>query len=239
MKRIVEVLLIVGIIGGCGSNRSTIETRSSATTSSTATLPQPGVSSQSQRFTAEIWADNWFALYVNDQKVGEDSVPITTERSFNSETISFLASLPLTVGILAKDFIENESGLEYIGTDRQQMGDGGIVIQIRDESNRVLAVSDRSWKTFVTQEAPLNPACESSPEPMTDCQFLSVKEPDGWQSAEFDDTSWPPASVFTAETVGPKDGYSDIAWDPAAEFIWGPDLKTSNVVLLRKIVSGA
>ena len=38
-------------------------------------------------FTAEIWADNWFAMYVNGKKVGEDSVPFATEKSFNSETI--------------------------------------------------------------------------------------------------------------------------------------------------------
>ena len=43
-------------------------------------------------FSAEIWADNWFALYVNGKKVGEDSTPFATERSFNSDAISFKAS---------------------------------------------------------------------------------------------------------------------------------------------------
>ena len=83
-------------------------------------------------FTAEVWADNWFALYVNGELVGEDSVPITTERSFNAEVIEFSATYPLTIGIEAKDFKETDSGLEYIGTDRQQMGDGGIIAQITD-----------------------------------------------------------------------------------------------------------
>ena len=45
-------------------------------------------------FTAEIWADNWFALYVNGKKVGEDSTPFATERSFNSDAISFKSSYP-------------------------------------------------------------------------------------------------------------------------------------------------
>jgi hypothetical protein len=46
--------------------------------------PTHAVVSKSITFQAEVWADNWFALYVNGKKVGEDSVPITTEKSFNS-----------------------------------------------------------------------------------------------------------------------------------------------------------
>ncbi len=42
------------------------------------------VVSKSITFQAEVWADNWFSLYKNGEKVGEDSVPITTEKSFNS-----------------------------------------------------------------------------------------------------------------------------------------------------------
>lgn len=89
------------------------------------------VASKSIAFQAEVWADNWFALYVNGMKVGEDSVPITTEKSFNSEKIKFTASYPLTIAVIAKDFTENSSGLEYIGKRNQQIGDGGIILQIR------------------------------------------------------------------------------------------------------------
>ncbi|NBR94458.1 MAG: PEBP family protein, partial [Actinobacteria bacterium] len=34
------------------------------------------VSAKTISFKAEIWADNWFALYINGKKVGEDSVSI-------------------------------------------------------------------------------------------------------------------------------------------------------------------
>ena len=72
-----------------------------------ATMPSANaVTVKSISFTAEIWADNWFALYVNGKKVGEDSVPITTQKSFNSETIKFNASYPLTTGIIAKDYVQ-------------------------------------------------------------------------------------------------------------------------------------
>ena len=42
--------------------------------------------SSAASFTVEVWADNWAAVYANGELVGEDSVPITTERSFNAET---------------------------------------------------------------------------------------------------------------------------------------------------------
>ena len=58
-------------------------------------------------------------------------------------------------------------------------------------------------------------------------------EPSDWKSAGFDDRDWSKASVFTAAEVGPKDGYLDIAWNEAAQFIWGSDLLTDNTVLMR------
>jgi hypothetical protein len=65
------------------------------------------------------------------------------------------------------------------------------------------------------------------------CTFDAVEEPDGWDTASFDASEWPQASVFTARDVSPKDGYDEINWDPKAELIWGPDLEQSNTVLCR------
>ena len=118
-------------------------------------------------FTAEIWADNWFALYVNGKKVGEDSTPFATERSFNSDAISFKASYPLTIGIMARDYVENASGLEYIGKPNQQIGDGGIIAQIRDTSSgQIITATNKSWRVFVTNRAPLNEDCVRSKNPL-------------------------------------------------------------------------
>ena len=85
---------------------------------STNTLP-------AETFSADVWADNWFEMHIDGTQVAEDSVPITTERSFNAESFEFEAERPFVIGLVAKDFKENDSGLEYIGTRRQQMGDGG------------------------------------------------------------------------------------------------------------------
>ncbi len=86
----------------------------------------------SSQIRGEVWADNWFSLYVGEQLVIEDSTPITTERSFNAETFVFDVEYPLQLNIVAKDFKENDTGLEYIGHRNQQMGDGGLIAQFTD-----------------------------------------------------------------------------------------------------------
>ena len=186
---------------------------------------------------AEVWADNWFALYSNDTLIKEDSVPITTERSFNSERFTFQASYPLHLNIVAKDYKANDTGLEYIGTPRQQIGDGGLKAQFTDvATGKIIAVTDQNAKVMVIHKAPLEPACAKEANPVAGqgaCRFTSMLEPSDWKSAGFADRDWSKASVFTAAEVGPKDGYLDIAWNEAAQFIWGSDLLTDNTVLMR------
>jgi hypothetical protein len=190
---------------------------------------------------AEVWADNWFAFYNGDQLVKEDSVSITTERSFNSETFTFSASYPLTLNFIAKDFKENDSGLEYIGTNRQQMGDGGLIAQFTDaDTGELIAVTDSNWTCTVIHEAPLDKSCERESNPVagqSPCGFTSLEEPVGWKDGNFDTSSWNNASIYTAEQVGPKDGYGQISWNSSAQFIWGSDLETDNTVLCKLIVS--
>lgn len=191
-------------------------------------------------FTAEIWADNWFALYVNGKKVGEDSVPITTQKSFNSETIKFSATYPLTIGFVAKDYAQSSSGLEYLGQPNQQIGDGGLIFQIRETaSNKLVTVSDSTWKLFVQNIAPINVDCEKSATPDTDCKFTNFSLPSNWYISTFKDSAWKSAKVFTAAEVGPKEGYFDIAWNSSAKFIWGDNLKLDNIVYFRKKIPTA
>lgn len=208
------------------------------TTTATETSDTTAAAGETVTFTAEVWADNWFSLTVNGESVGEDSVPITTERSFNRETITFEATYPLTVAVVAKDFKETDSGLEYIGTDRQQMGDGGIIAQITDSTTgEVVAVTDDSWQALAIQRAPLNPDCVSSPDPDADCESEAIEEPAGWTEADYDDSDWAAATVFSAVDVDPKEGYDEVAWDSSAQFIWGVDLEVDNTVLLRATVA--
>ena len=191
-------------------------------------------------FSAEIWADNWFALYVNGKKVGEDSTPFATERSFNSDAISFKASYPLTIGIMARDYVENASGLEYIGKANQQIGDGGIIAQIRElSSGQVIAATNKSWKVFVTNKAPLNEDCTKSKDPLFDCKTSLTKAPTTWYSAAFKDTSWRSATEFTPSAVGVKDGYFNFTWATTSSLVWSSDLRLDNTILLRTKVLAA
>ncbi|MDG2339573.1 MAG: hypothetical protein P8L32_00040 [Paracoccaceae bacterium] len=119
-----------------------------------------------ETFSVDVWADNWFAFNVNGVQVAEDSVSITTERSFNAESFSFEAERPFTIGLIAKDFKENDTGLEYIGSRKQQMGDGGVILQVKEAGGDIVGVSNEGWQCLVIHEAPLDKSCESEKNPV-------------------------------------------------------------------------
>jgi phosphatidylethanolamine-binding protein (PEBP) family uncharacterized protein len=202
-------------------------------------IPSGATSPKTYNFQAEGWSDNWFSLYVNGKKVGEDPVPITTVRSFNSTKIKFSASYPFTLGVVVKDYVENASGLEYIGLSNQQIGDGGFSLQVRDiASNKIIATTNNSWKTLVINKAPLDPTCVTSKSPLQDCKYSNITVPKNWNSVGFNDSKWNPATEFTSEQVGVKDGYFDISWSSTAKLIWSKDLKLDNTILMRAKVIG-
>ncbi len=193
-----------------------------------------------ETINVDVWADNWFSFYSGETKIAEDSVPITTERSFNSESFSFQAERPFVLNFVVKDFKENDTGLEYIGTRKQQMGDGGFIAHFKDGAGQTIAVTDSSWKCMVTHNGPSDRTCEKERNPVAGsgkCGFTQAAEPDGWKSASFDDSSWMNASEYTEREVSPKDGYDRIKWDSNAKLIWGSDLETDNTLLCRKVVN--
>jgi hypothetical protein len=187
-----------------------------------------------ERINADVWADNWFALYVDEKLIAEDSVPFNTEQSFNAESFSFDTALPAQVSVIARDFIENDTGLEYIGSRRQQMGDGGFKAQFIDaETGKTLAVSNDSWHCKAVHRAPLNSSCERSPDPEQSCQSDIEPEPENWKRADFDSNAWPNAVIHTERAVRPHGGYSRIQWHPTAKLIWTEDLEIDNTLLCR------
>ncbi|MFQ6550246.1 PEBP family protein [Aestuariibius sp. 2305UL40-4] len=194
---------------------------------------------RAETFQADVWADNWFEMRIDGIPIAEDSVPITTERSFNAESFAFEAERPFTIGLVARDFIEDDTGLEYIGTRRQQMGDGGVILQIVDAAGRPVALSGADWLCQVIHAAPLDPACAAEASPVAGegaCGFDIAEEPDGWDLPGSDASDWPQATIYSPAAVDPKDGYDRIAWSPEAQFIWGPDLKRDNTILCRLTV---
>lgn len=189
-------------------------------------------------FEAEVWVDNWFALFINGKKVGEDSVAFNTEKSFNSSKVTFTASYPFQVGVLARDYIENSSGLEYIGKTNQQIGDAGFIMQIRESrTGRLIASTNSAWKSFVVQKAPINPSCVTSSTPLTSCQSATQKMPSGWSTKTYKESGWKSSTEFTESEIGVKDGYFNFTWNSSARLIWSSDLKLDNTVLFRSLVS--
>ena len=132
-----------------------------------AVLTMSTLSLSAETLSADVWADNWFEMRINGTQVAEDSVPITTERSFNAESFTFEAERPFVIGLVAKDFKENDTGLEYIGSGRQQMGDGGVILQIMDSTGETMVVSNDAWQCLVIHSAPLDKSCllYTSPSP--------------------------------------------------------------------------
>lgn len=229
------VVAISGLAAGCGSSAGT-DDAGSAEDPVAAVDPTTSESADpaTRTFSIDVWADNWMAVYVNGELIGEDSVPITTERSFNAETFTFKATYPFTVAIEAKDFKETDSGIEYIGQPNQQIGDGGLIAQVTDTSSgQVVASTGSDWSLLVLQRAPLNADCADDPDPDATCRSERIDTPSGWTASGFDDSGWTAASEWTASEVGPKDGYDEISWDSDAHLIWGPDLKIDNTLIVR------
>ena len=190
----------------------------------------------------DVWADNWFALYLGEDLLIEDSVSITTERSFNAESFSFKADYPIVLNFVVKDFKQDESGLEYIGTRRQQLGDGGFIAQFKDAtSGKLLAFTDSNWRCMVLHRGPLDENCATEQSPVAGegaCAFTSTEEPESWKSQSFSTDDWKRATEFSARDVQPKDGYDQISWDSNTRLIWSDDLKKDNTILFRLVIDG-
>lgn len=190
--------------------------------------------------TADIWADNWFAMYANGDLIIEDSIPITTERSFNAETTTFTAELPITIAFEVRDFKANDTGLEYIGTSRQQMGDGGLIAQFLDATTgETVAVTNTDVRCLVIHRAPIDRACENESSPIAGvgpCGFVVTETPTNWTTPNFDDRKWPNAVRHSEWAVGPKDGYDTISWNWDAKLIWSDDLVQDNTLLCRMTI---
>ena len=190
----------------------------------------------------EVWADNWFAFYLGERLIVEDSTPVTTERSFNADAFVFHADYPMQLNFLVRDFKENDTGLEYIGARNQQMGDGGFIAQFIDNlTGEAIAVTNRHWRCLVVHEAPLDRSCADAENPVpgvAPCSFELTPEPMGWRTLDFDDAAWPAANEFSAAAVRPKGGYDGIRWRRDARLIWSSDLETHNTVLCRLTVAG-
>ena len=209
-----------------------------------------------EEYTAFIFADNYFELYINGVLIGVDPVPFTP---FNSNVVRFKVDRPFSVAVKMVDWEETLGlGVESNRGTQYHAGDGGFVAQIQDSSGRTVAVTDEAWRAQTYYIAPIvDRSCLKVSGSLRDsaaCMQQNVQStagtsaahwtvPENWMMPDFDDTHWPAATVFTNDTVGVdnKKSYTNFRdvfdnKDADARFIWSTNLVLDNLVLLRTVV---
>ena len=177
--------------------------------------PQDGIVKPSMNDTVHgaVYADNWFAMYINGKLVSVDSIDFLPH---NVVQLDILPEYPMTIAVIAKDNADPKTGCEY----GRQIGDGGLVIKFADGT-----VTNSKWKAKCVFHGPIdrdtaNPKVRTEP------------IPDGWYAPGFDDSSWPAATEYTQERIDPKEPFFQNDFT-GAKWIWSSDLDLDNTVLFR------
>lgn len=165
-----------------------------------------------------VYADNWFILYINGELIAVDSIKFIPH---NVVSVDVLPTYPMTIAVMARDNADPKTGMEYANT---QIGDGGFILKFGDGT-----VTNTQWKAKAFSRGPVdrdtkNPRVENIP------------IPDDWYAIGFDDSSWSFAKEFSEEQVGPKQPFFDADFK-GAQFIWSDDIELDNTVIFRKLVT--
>ena len=73
---------------------------------------------------ANVYADNWFQMYINGELVAVDSIKFIPH---NVVSVDLLPSYPMTIAVMAKDNADPKTGMEYANTN---IGDAGFILGI-------------------------------------------------------------------------------------------------------------
>lgn len=160
-----------------------------------------------------VYADNWFALFINGELVAVDSIKFTPH---NVVSVDLLPEYPMTIAVLVKDNADPKTGLEY----GSSIGDGGFALKFSDGT-----VSNARWKAKSFFRGPLNGDVQNP-------QVEHTPIPDGWWKPDFDDRQWANATEHTEERVNPKQPFYDADFK-GVKFIWTSDLDLDNTVIFR------
>ncbi len=162
---------------------------------------------------ANIYADNWFIMYINGKLTAVDSIDFIPH---NVISVDILPEYPMTIAVLAKDNGDPKTGLEY----GDHIGDGGFILRFGDGT-----VTNAKWKAKCFSHGPIdrdikNPKVRREPIPKD------------WWAVDFDDSKWPQATEYTEERVGPKEHFYKYDFH-GAKWIWTADLDLDNTVIFR------
>lgn len=167
---------------------------------------------------ANIYADNWFVLYVNGEMVAVDSIKFIPH---NVVSVDLLPQYPMTIAVLARDNADPQTGMEYANS---QIGDGGFVLKFGDGT-----VTNATWKAKRFSWGPVGGDA-------THPQVRDEALPDNWFALDFDDREWGQATEYSERDVDPKEPFFDHDFT-GAKFIWTADLALDNTVVFRTRVN--
>lgn len=75
---------------------------------------------------ANVYADNWFTLYINGEHIAVDSIKFMPH---NVVSVDILPTYPMTIAVMAKDNADSQTGMEYANTS---IGDAGFILKFGD-----------------------------------------------------------------------------------------------------------
>ncbi len=166
---------------------------------------------------ANVHADNSFELYNNGELVAVDSIKFIPH---NVVSVDILPKYPMTIAVMAIDNADPKTGMEYANTN---IGDGGFILKLGDGT-----VSNTKWKAKKVSWGPIDGDTKNP-------RVKNLPIPKNWFAERFDDGDWSRATVYSEETIGPKEPFYQHDFR-GAKFIWSDDVLLDNVVLFRTVV---
>lgn len=160
-----------------------------------------------------VYADNWFMLYINGKPVAVDSIDFLPH---NVVSVDILPEYPMTIAVLTKDNADPKTGLEY----GNHIGDAGFILKFADGT-----VTNSTWKAKPFFIGPLNHDVQNP-------KVWSAPLPANWFDVNFDDSKWDQATEYTEQRVNPKQPFYQADFS-GAKWIWTKDLDLDNTVIFR------
>ncbi len=167
---------------------------------------------------ANVYADNWFTLYINSEHVAVDSIKFMPH---NVISVDMLPAYPMTIAVMAKDNADSETGMEYANTN---IGDAGFILKFGDGT-----VTNAKWKAKAFSHGPIDRDTKNP-------KVRNLPIPEDWYKIDFDDKSWGFAKEYTQQQVGPKEPFFEHDFS-GASFIWTDDIELDNTVIFRHFVA--
>ncbi len=147
-----------------------------------------------------VYCDNKFTLWVNGERVATDPIGFTPHQAVRV-AFDWDGTSNITYAIQCEDFA-SDSGYEYIGTARPQLGDGALIAEFDDGLATVTTAS--RWRVYTVTFGPTDTSRSAgcSADNLSVCVVENRGVPDGWTRPDFDDSSWEFATAYSAAAAG-------------------------------------